>query len=234
MFWLGEPEYERRMIDQIIGNDLLDGVIVSSVRLQDPIVAALSRSAIPFVLVGRYETDPAASFVDINNRAAARSAVEYLIQIGRKKIATITGPQNMLVSQDRLEGYVEALKKANVAIEANLVVDGGFTEEGGYGAMSRLFAEMPDAIFAASDAMAMGAIRFLKERGQRVPEDVAVVGFDDAPFAATAHPALTTIHQPAELMGAHAVDLLIELLENNHTQPITRILPSDLIIRESA
>jgi len=234
MFWLGEPEYERRMIDQVIGNDLLDGVIVSSVRLEDPIVAALSRSPIPFVLVGRYETDPAASFVDIDNRAAARSAVEYLIQIGRKKIATITGPQNMLVSQDRLEGYVEALKKANVAIEANLVVDGGFTEEGGYGAMSRLFAEMPDAIFAASDAMAMGAIRFLKERGQRVPEDVAVVGFDDAPFAATAHPALTTIHQPAELMGAHAVDLLIELLENNHTQPITRILPSDLIIRESA
>lgn len=234
MFWLGEPDYERRMIDQILSNDLLDGVILSSMRLQDPIVAALSRAAIPFVLVGRYASDPAPSFVDIDNQGGARSAVEHLIRIGRKKIATITGPQDMMVSQDRLEGYFEALKKGKMKIEKSLIVEGGFTEESGYAAMSGLIAELPDAIFAASDAMAMGAIRFLKERGKRVPEDVAIVGFDDAPFAASASPALTTIHQPAELMGAHAVDVLIELLENDHTQPITRILPSDLIIRESA
>lgn len=234
MFWLGEPEYERRMIDQIISNDLLDGVIVSSMRVQDPIVAALRRSAIPFVLVGRYTEDPAASYVDIDNQAAASLAVEYLIQKGRKKIATITGPQDMMVSHDRLNGYREALKKAKMPFDLNLVVEGGFTDEGGYAAMSKLLAQTPDAIFAASDAMAVGAIRFLKEQGKRVPEDVSVVGFDDAPFAATTYPPLTTVHQPAELMGAHAVDVLIELLKDDKAEPITQILPSDLVIRESA
>lgn len=234
MFWLGEPDYERKMIDQILRNDLLDGVIVSSMRLEDPIVDALSRSKVPFVLVGSYASDPGVSFVDIDNQAAATNAVSYLIKTGRKKIATITGRQDMMVSRDRSTGYELALKKAGIQPKSRLMVDGGFTEEGGYAAMEKLIAEQPDAVFAASDAMAVGAIRSLKEHGKRVPEDVAVVGFDDAPFATTAHPTLTTIHQPAEQMGAHAVDLLIELLENNPTQPITRILPSDLIIRESA
>ncbi len=234
MFWLGEPDYERRMINQILGNDLLDGVIVSSLKDEDPIVAALLRSEIPFVLIGRYRDDSKVNFVDIDNEGAARSAVNYLIQIGRKKIATITGVGDMIVSKDRLKGYRSALKKAGFTFDPNLVVDGGFIEEGGYSAMGRLFPQNPDAIFAASDAMAVGAIRFLKERGKRVPEDVAVIGFDDAPFAAGYQPALSTVHQPTAQLGAQAVDLLVELIESNHVKPTSVILSSDLLIRESA
>jgi LacI family transcriptional regulator len=234
MFWLGEPDYERRMINQILGNDLLDGVIVSSLRDEDPIVAALSLSEIPFVLVGRYRNDAKVNFVDIDNQGAARTAVNYLIQIGRKKIATITGVSDMIVSKDRLEGYRLALKKAGIPFDPSLVVDGGFIEDGGYSAMGRLFPQNPDAIFAASDAMAVGAIRFLKEHGKRVPEDVAVIGFDDAPFALGHQPALSTVHQPIAQLGAQAVDLLVELIENNHAEPTNRILSSDLLIRESA
>jgi LacI family transcriptional regulator len=233
MFWLGEPDYERKMIGQILSNDLLDGVIVSSVRRQDPIVAALTQSQIPFVLVGRYAGEGRVSYVDVDNQVAASSAVSYLARLGRKKIATITGVQDMMVSSDRIEGYKQALAKAGLAVNESLIVDGGFTEEGGYAAMAKLLPHQPDAIFAASDAMAVGAIRCLKEHGKRVPEDVAVVGFDDASFAAAYQPALSTVHQPTEQLGTHAVDILVDLIEDN-SNPIVKMLPSELIIRESA
>lgn len=234
MLWLGEPDYERRMINQILSNDLLDGVIVSSMKLEDSIVAALRNARIPFVLVGRYPNDPSVSFVDIDNQGAASNAVNYLIRIGRNRIATITGVPDMMVSHDRLQGYRLALKQAGLPVDEKLIVEGGHIEEGGYAAMARLFAQQPDAVFAASDAMAVGAIRYLREHGKRVPGDVAMVGFDDAPFAAVHQPALTTVHQPTAQLGLLAVDVLVDLINDPHMQPVNQILASDLIIRESA
>lgn len=234
MFWLGEPEYERRSITQILSNDLLDGVIVSSLQDKDPIVAALHHSQIPFVLIGRYRDKLPVNFVDIDNEKCTQTAVNYLIQTGRKRIATITGVEGTLVSRERLEAYRTTLAKAGMQVDENLIAEGGFVEEGGYAAMAKIFPHRPDAVFATNDAMAVGAIRFLREQGVRVPEDVAVVGFDDAPFAASYKPALTTIAQPIAELGRQAVEMLVKLIEHRPEEPINQVLPSDLIIRESA
>ncbi len=233
MFWLGEPEYERRSITQILSNDLLDGVIVSSLKDQDPIVAALHHSQIPFVLIGRYRDLPV-NFVDIDNEKCAQVAVNYLLQTGRKRIATITGVADTMVSRERLDGYRATLAKAGFAVDNNLIAEGGFVEEGGYAAMAKIFPHKPDAVFATNDAMAVGAIRFLREQGVRVPEDVGVVGFDDAPFAASYKPALTTIAQPIGELGRRAVDMLVNVIEQQPNDVMNEIFASDLIIRESA
>lgn len=234
MLWLGEPERERRSISQILSNDLLDGVVVSSLEERDPIVAALHQSQIPFVLIGRYPDSLPVSFVDIDNEECTRRAVNYLLQTGRKRIATITGVAGTLVSRARLQAYVDTLTSAGLQVDENLIAEGGFVEEGGYTAMRRIAAHRPDAVFAANDAMAVGAIRCLSELGLRVPEDVAVVGFDDAPFAASYKPALTTIAQPIGELGRRAVDMLMQLIENPDAKPIMEVLPSELVIRESA
>lgn len=234
MFWLGEPEYERRSITQILSNDLLDGVIVSSLQDKDPIVAALHHSQIPFVLIGRYRDNLPVNFVDIDNEKCTQAAVNYLIQTGRKRIATITGVEGTLVSRERLDGYRATLAKAGFTVDENLIAAGGFVEEGGYSAMAKIWPHKPDAVFATNDAMAVGAIRYLREQGVRVPEDVAVVGFDDAPFAASYKPSLTTIAQPIGELGRQAVDMLVKLIEQQPDEPMNQVLPSDLIIRESA
>lgn len=234
MFWLGEPEYERRSITQILSNDLLDGVIVSSLQDHDPIVEALHNSQIPFVLVGRYRDNLPVNFVDIDNEKCTQMAVNYLVQTGRKRIATITGVSGTLVSRERLESYRSTLSKAGLPLDDNLVAEGGFVEEGGYAAMAKIYPHKPDAVFATNDAMAVGAIRYLREQGVRVPEDVAVVGFDDAPFAASYKPALTTIAQPIAELGRQAVDMLVQLMDAQNPERMTQVLPSELIIRESA
>ncbi|UYN89139.1 MAG: LacI family DNA-binding transcriptional regulator [Anaerolineales bacterium] len=234
MLWLGEPERERRSISQILSNDLLDGVVVSSLQDRDPIVAALHQSQIPFVLIGRYPDSLPVSFVDIDNEECTRQAVKYLIQIGRKRIATITGVEGTLVYRARLEAYRATLAEAGLKVDENLIAQGGFVEEGGYAAMRKLAPFRPDAVFATNDAMAVGAIRYLHEQGLRVPEDVAVLGFDDAPFASSYKPALTTVAQPIAELGCHAVDMLMQLIEDRPDKPLTKVLASKLVIRESA
>lgn len=234
MFWLGEPEYERKTITQILSNDLLDGVIVSSLKDHDPIVAALSQSNIPFVLIGRYRDSLPVNFVDIDNEKCASTAVEYLIKTGRKRIATIVGVADTMVSRERLDGYRTTLAKSGLLVNPDLIAEGGFVEEGGYAAMAKIFPHNPDAVFATNDSMAVGAIRFLREHGKRVPEDVAVIGFDDAPFAASYKPALTTIAQPIEALGRHAVEMLVNVIEHPSNEAMSQIFSSDLIIRESA
>lgn len=234
MFWLGEPEHERRSITQILSNDLLDGVIVSSLLDRDPIVEALHHSRIPFVLIGRYRGNLPVNFVDIDNEKCTQMAVNHLIRTGHKRIATITGVDSTLVTRERLEAYRTTLQNAGLEVSEDLIAEGGFVEEGGYAAMSKLWPHRPDAVFATNDAMAVGAIRYLLEQGVRVPEDIAIVGFDDAPFAASYKPALTTVGQPIAELGRHAVEMLVELIDGPDKGRMTQVLPSELIIRESA
>jgi LacI family transcriptional regulator len=233
MLWLAEPEYERRMISQILEGDLLDGVIVSSMSLDDPIVDALIESNLPFVLIGRHPTNPTISYVDIDNRASAHQIVTYLLKQGRTRIAAITGPQNMMVSLDRLHGYKRALREAGFSIDEDIILGGNFTETGGYRCANMLLKEGIDAIFASSDLMALGVLRALSENKIQVPEDIAVVGFDDAPFAASSNPPLTTVRQPTDKLGLNAVEMLMELVDSADQVPMRKILPADLVIRKS-
>lgn len=233
MLWLAEPEYERRTIRQVLHNGMVDGVIVSSMLIDDPIVKSLKEASLPFVLIGRHPTAPEVNYVDVDNQAGAQAIVTHLLRLGRQRIATITGPQNAVVGLDRKTGYVEALHSRGIAVTPELIAEGDFTEDGGALAMQHLLPHHPDAVFAASDAMAAGAQRTLREAGLRIPEDVALVGFDDVPFASRMVPALTTMRQPIRQMGAVAVETLLELIAHPEVGPQHVVLPTQLVIRKS-
>jgi LacI family transcriptional regulator len=233
MLWLAEPEYERRQIRQIMYSGLIDGVIIASMLTSDSLVQALTECDLPFMLVGRHPTDARVNYVDADNVNGARDAVRHLLRLGRMRIGLINGPQNMIAGVDRLAGYTQALRERGLMTQPDLITDGGFSEAGGYLAMQQLLPRQPDAVFAASDAMAIGALRALREAGRRVPEDVALVGFDDLPFAARTEPALTTVRQPIHRMGAMTAETLIELIEQPASSPYHLVLPTELVVRVS-
>jgi len=221
------------LYQQVLRGRYLDGVVVSSAPLDDPIFPRLLEDGVPFIIVGRYPHERA-NYVDVDNVAGARMAVEHLLRLGHERVATITGPLNMCSGQDRLEGYRQALAARGIPVDEDLIAEGDFTEQGGQAAMRRLLPHRPTAVFAASDMMAVGAIKVLREAGLRVPEDVAVVGFDDIPLASMVEPPLTTVRQPIEQLGSMAVELLVSLMENPGEETVHRVvLPTELVIRAS-
>jgi LacI family transcriptional regulator len=232
MLWLSDPEFERSTIRKILHSGLLDGVIVSSSLMDDVIVQALYDSKMPFILVGRH---PAleVNYLDIDNINGAHLATRHLIQCGRKRIATITGPRNMIAGSDRYQGYCEALQNAGREILEELVFEGDFAEESGYEGMKQLLPFKPDGLFAASDTMALGALRALAEFELKVPDDIAIVGFDDSPVARRVYPGLTTVHQPTYEMGYATFDLLLSAIHNPTKHICQTLVSSDLIVRSS-
>jgi DNA-binding LacI/PurR family transcriptional regulator len=178
----------------------------------------------------------AASYVDVDNTGGARSAVAHLVANGRRVIATVAGPSDMAPGVDRLAGYREALREAGLPQEADLEAVADFTQEGGAAAMEKLLKARPDidAVFAAADLMAAGALSVLAAAGRRVPEDVAVVGFDDSPVAGTTNPALTSVRQPIEEMGEEMARLLVAAIERSDPAPRRVILATQLIRRASS
>ncbi|HSK37014.1 MAG TPA: LacI family DNA-binding transcriptional regulator [Actinomycetota bacterium] len=214
----------------------VDGVLLASLHGDDPLPGILERAGVPAVLVGRPAGAAPASYVDADNRGGAGKAVAHLARRGRRRIATITGPLDMGVGLDRLEGYRDGLAAAGLAGSGDLVEIGDFTEEGGAAAMGRLLArpgDPVDAVFAASDLMAAGALRALRAAGRRVPEDVAVVGFEDSAVARYAQPPLTTIRQPIEEMGRQATRLLLAQIAGE-AGGMHLILDTELVVRASA
>ena len=233
MLWLDDPEYERRTVRQILYNGLVDGVIVASNHMDDPIITALGEGKLPYVLVGRSPTNSSINFVDVENYGGARKVVQHLIGLGRRRIGHISGPRNLIAGLDRYQGYLSALYEGGIFPDPTLVVEGDFTDLSGYSGVQRLLPNHPDAIFAASDAMANGALRALIDAGLRVPQDVSLVGFDDIPFASRTIPPLTTVRQPILRVGSLAAETLIEVIEHPKIQPRQVILPTELIVRGS-
>lgn len=233
MLWLAEPEYERRIIRQILQSSMIDGVIVAAPMLQDPLIEALTQSEMPFILIGRYPGNGLVSYVDVDNRKSARDAVMYFLRLGYQRIATIAGPQNHVAGIDRLDGYKDALRARGILPDPKLIAEADFSQDGGYSAMQQLLPHAPQAVFCASDAMALGALRALREAGKRVPEDIAVIGYDDLPFAARADPPLTTVRQPIDRAGLIAAETLMDFIQEPDTAPRRVILPTELAIRKS-
>jgi LacI family transcriptional regulator len=230
-----DPAGPEAMYRRVIRSGHLDGVIVASTHMDDPIFPRLLQDGVPFVMAGRHP-DERVNYVDVDNTGGARMAVEHLIRLGHTRIATITGPLRMAPGRDRLAGYRQALEAHQLAVDQHLIVEGDYTEASGSIGAQRLLSASPTAIFVASDVMAIGALKALREAGVRVPEDIALVGFDDVPIAAAVEPALTTVHQPIERMGSMAVDLLLKLLDHppDAQAPANRIvLPTKLVVRES-
>lgn len=217
---------------QVVRSGHLDGVVVASTNLDDPLVPRMIEDGVHFVSVGAHP-DRRVSYVDVDNVSGARMAVEHLLRQGRRRIATVCGPRHMVAGRDRLAGYRQALEARGRPYDQALVAEGDFTEDGGRLAMQHLLALAPDAIFAASDMMAIGAMMALKEAGRCIPSDVAVVGFDDLAVASIVEPALTTVRQPIERLGAMAAELLLDLIEDTVQGPQHVILPAQLVVRQS-
>ncbi len=232
MLWLVEPQYEQRTMREILHNGLLDGVIMSSMTMNDPILESLFDSKMPFITIGRHPTHDI-NYLDVDNVKSTASAVRHLAQLGRKRIASITGPHNKIAGYDRYMGYIQGLEESGLPLLPELVIEANFTEEGGYEAMQLLIELKPDAVFAASDTMAMGALRALSETDLRVPEDVSVVGYDDVPLASRTTPPLTTVRQSLQNMGSAAVEALTEIIRHPSEKPRHILLETELIIRES-
>ena len=230
----GESQRDRAL--RYVGNGHVDGVMLISLHGDDILPTAISAAGVPLVMAGRLLAGNSVDYVDADNVGGARDAAGYLLAAGRRRLATIAGPADMSVGIDRLRGYTEAVRQVADELSAARVAVGDFTEESGERAAARLLADHPDidGLFAASDLMAMGALRALRAAGRRVPDDVAVVGFDDAVFAAYADPPLTTVRQPVELMGQEMVRLLLARIADPWTDPAEVILPTALVTRASA
>lgn len=233
MLWIGGYErHEERFGERILKNALFDGLIVVSADDNDPILQKLSVSGYPFVQVGPPQSEGAHS-VDVDNRRGAYEAGKYLASLGHRRIGLITGPLDKAEARARLIGCLEGLAECSVSPLPEWIAEGNFDEASGYSAMRRLLRFNLDAVFVSNDRMSVGALRALDEAGIGVPDQVALVGFDDMPFAATTRPPLTTVHQPIAKMGEEAVRMVIALVEGAPAEPRQLILPTHLVIRES-
>jgi DNA-binding LacI/PurR family transcriptional regulator len=231
MLWLANLTKEQTL-GRILGMRLFDGLIVTADMLDDPLVDGLVQSSLPTVLVGHRHQDRSASYVDIDNERAAEQVTDHLISLGRRRVGHITGRRGGVSAEERLTGYRRAMERAQLAAD-DLVVEGDYLQRSGELGASRLLEAGVDAIFCASDAMAFGALRQLARQGVRVPDDVAVAGFDDLPEAAESSPPLTTIRQDTGQLGTEAAGALFRLLNDPTASPQRVILPTELVIRQS-
>ena len=222
-----------KTIRYLLGGNV-DGAIVVSHHSGDDFFTTLD-ATIPVVFGGRpyHPEQHRNNYVDVDNAAGAAMGTQYLIDLGRRRIASIAGPPDMQVSIDRAEGWARAMREAGHP--DRLIEHGDFTLAGGAAAMRALLDLQPDldAVFVASDLMASGAISALRERGRRVPGDVAVVGFDDSSAATSGEVPLTTVHQPSREMGAEMARMLLALLRGEATER-ERVMPTRMVVRASA
>jgi DNA-binding LacI/PurR family transcriptional regulator len=223
---------ERIRVTRFLAAGHVDGALLVSAHAGDPLFKLLATAGVPAVAIGAplgYESTIA--YVAADDRSGARTMVTFLQSTGRTRIATITGPLDTSGGQQRLEGYRDVLAEA---FDPTMVEPGDYSQESGERAMSLLLERHPDldAVFVASDVMALGALVALRRADRRVPEDVAVGGFDDSSAAVAARPALTTMRQPLKRISNEMVRLLLAALDGE--PPAAVILPTELVRRESA
>jgi LacI family transcriptional regulator len=235
----GKQEKELRAI-RSVREGRLDGVIVTPFHLQLDDLLALVNDGIAVVVNGEPGFDPVAAGIDqvkIDNAAAARTIVEWLLERGHTRVGMIAGEEGTFPREARVRGYTQALAEHDIQIDPILVRSAEFSVAGGYDATGDLLRldPRPTALFAANDLMAMGALMRIRDEGLRVPEDIAVAGYDDIPAAQLVHPSLTTIAQYPEQIGRRAAEMVVERLAG--TAPAGArcdVMPFELIVRESA
>jgi DNA-binding LacI/PurR family transcriptional regulator len=233
---------ERRRLAEYLAAHRVDGVLLVSVHADDPLPDLLDQLDIPAVVTGPRSADEPLASVDSDNFGGGVQAVEHLLASGRRTVAHISGRMDVYGAQRRVDGYQAALKAAGKPVDPSLIVPGYFSEEGGRAAMTELLDRHPavDAVFAASDLTAAGARQVLRERGRRVPEDVALVGFDDAGIAWHMDPPLTSVRQPIDEMGRMAVRILLDEIADSRPPGVRRaarpqiVLPTRLVVRASS
>jgi DNA-binding LacI/PurR family transcriptional regulator len=224
----------RTLISQHVAG-LLISVSKTTVRFDH--FESLQRRKIPMVFFDRTWNNPKASKVIVDDYEGALQAVKHLISQGYKKIAHLAGPDNLSICELRLKGYLDALKDHGMPVRNDYIVRGGLNEEDGKQEIEQLLqlplAERPDAIFAVTDPVAIGAFIKIKAQKLKIPGDIALVGFSDNPEASLIEPPLTTVRQPAYELGKEATKILMHHINDADMQPVNKILKTELIIRES-
>jgi DNA-binding LacI/PurR family transcriptional regulator len=232
---IAEDQEQERWLAPYLMAGHVDGIIMYSLHGDDPLPDELRRRGIQVVVGGMPPRGTRVSYVDTDNVGGALAATSHLIRLGRMRVATLAGPQDMVAGVDRLAGYQEALWAAGRSVEEGLIAFGEFTRDSGMRAMTQLLERCPDldAVFVASDLMASGALEVLRSTGRRVPRDVAVVGFDDSPIALMTDPPLTSVRQSPEVLGRELVELLNGHIEARDQVIRKVVLDTQLIVRGS-
>jgi DNA-binding LacI/PurR family transcriptional regulator len=214
----------------------VDGVILVGSHNGDPVPEQLARRGAPLVLSGRPPMQIDVDYVDVDHRSGARNAVRHLVAGGRRQIATIYGTLDMPSSQDKLAGYRDALNEAGLPVDPTLEAAGNYNPAVASEAMRALLEQRPDidAVFAASDTMAAGVVGVLGQAGRRIPDDVAVMGYDGTALAMSTRPMLSTVCQPTEAMGRAMAQLLLKRIEKPSAPPNPILFNTELIVRESS
>ncbi len=213
-----------------------DGLIFVAPPTVPELIEAMRHRSVPFVIIGAPAEGCEWSYVDVDNVKASRAAVDFLIANGHRKIALLKGNPLLTSARLREEGYRFALSTAGIELDPTLVVPGQYSPESGYERTKALLARRegaPTALFCTSDDIAFGALDALSDMGLKVPEDVSVIGFDDAAASATCKPPLTTMRQPLVKLGAIAVDMLLDQLQEGIAAGSGQILEADLVVRHS-
>jgi LacI family transcriptional regulator, repressor for deo operon, udp, cdd, tsx, nupC, and nupG len=232
----GDEEREA-LVARGLRHHLIDGLVLSPLAMDPASIAAAART-MPMVLLGERELPPSVDHVAIDNVAAAREATEHLLELGRRRIATVGGPLDDVTSTGslRLRGYRAAMAEAGLSDEGMVVRTRRLQRHNGVEAAEQLLAapRPPDAVFCFTDMLAIGVMHALRMRGVRVPDDVAVVGFDDVAEAAYANPTLTSVHLDRQRIARAALDILVGRLDGSRTQGAGRIvIEHRLVVRES-
>jgi DNA-binding LacI/PurR family transcriptional regulator len=235
LFDIVEPEHQLEAYLQLAHAHSIDGLILSGPRSDDEALRTLEQVDFPVVLMGHL---PGADFysVDVDNRAAARMAVEHLLGLGYTRVACITNADlSYTAAEERLLGYRQALEAADLRYDSRLVRYGDFTTQSGYQQMSDLLGSASEiqAVFCASDTVALGAKAAIRERGIDIPEGIALVGFDDLPFTRYIEPPLTTVRLPAQEIARRASEILLKLLRGEPPPERHVILETELVVRSS-
>jgi LacI family transcriptional regulator, galactose operon repressor len=219
--------------DEMLRTGRSEGLVISGPMADDPELDQLVREGFPIVIQGHAPGLDAPS-VDIDNVASARAAVEHLVELGHRRIAMVTNaPRSFTAAAERLTGYREALARASLDVDERLIAEGNFDAESGHLAMARILEHgTPDAVFVASDVVALGVIGALRAAGLRIPADVSVVAFDDIPLAAYIDPPLTTFRVPAHELGLAAGTALLDVIAGR-TVPLRTLLATRIVIRSS-
>lgn len=221
--------------EQLVNGQRFDGYILLTQEVSDCVVPALGDRDVPIVLIGHNPNHPELSSVDVDNYDGVHKATSHLCDLGHERIAAIWGHAGIKESADRRAGYRDALREAGRDVAEAWMAVGDYSQESGYEIMRRWLDEgfEPTALFCASDTMAMGALLALHQAGVAVPQEVAVVGFDDLPTSAYTFPPLTTVRQPIYEEGEQAAGLLIDQIEADDPVVMHVDLDPELVVRES-
>jgi LacI family transcriptional regulator len=217
--------YERRYVD---------GILCLGCNDRHHFLADFSDRRYPLIVVDNYLEQWGLDYVVCNYRAGTEQVMNYLLQLGHRKIGFINAAPEVRTARDRLEIFQQRLQSVGVEAKAEWVDDGQFTEQGGAAAAERIFTAAPDvtALFAGNDKMALGAMHYCSRRGIRIPADVSIIGFDDMQQAAFVNPALTSVHLPLYEAGALSCERLIERIRGK-VDRVAEVLPTHLVVRES-